>query len=679
VVLHEKASIIQGHWRCFTSCIKYRLMVGDIITVQSVIRRHLAIQARRNQSIAAAKIQSLFRGHAVRSSLAIYHCHASVIQSAFRGFMARISYSLDIIDIVTIQSLARRWLARRIVGKRQSSLLKIQSVTRRWIGYRRVSSLRIHVERERTESNMACKIQACYIGYKTRRAISVRNEKATLIQTAFRGFFARSSFMADRLDIVAVQSLARRWLVRQSMSMQQESAIMLQSIVRQRIATQKVAHLKMMKSLKYRQSHSSTLIQSLWRGHRDRQIAAEHAAARKIQKTWRCFVTHIDFLVQVMSVLSMQACVRRFLAQRSYEKRYQNLVRLQAFFRGNIVRCELRRKNQAAIVIQSAYRSFSERTAFLIEKYAATTIQRVTRGVLTRINIEIEHFAATEIQRVWRGYDQFVEYVYVVFAAIKIQSHMRRCLAKNACESLQLEVWADQSYLKKKASIIQQAYRGYVLRKKMSRAASTIQRAFRDYLALWRANMLSRATIRLQAAFRAQAVRRKRNRSVVNVARKVLRAKKRAMEDPKQRLGCRTSIALTVLETSTSLAEIMDAVKTLESSTRLSINCCEVFTNTSAANILLDLIRACNRSLPHVELVHWILLTLENVGQHDRFLHCFSHCNSAEVFLDKVQMFRDKDGIFCLSISLLRRMIYTDQSVLVSHVLISLDRTLIFT
>lgn len=666
-LLHEKASIIQGHWRCFTLCIKYRLLIGDIITVQSVVRCYLANQSSRNQSIAATKIQSLVRGNVVRDSLEIYHFHASVIQSVVRGFKARISYTINIMDIVIIQSLTRRWLARQIAEERRSSVQKIQNSVRGWIACRLVSDLRIIMERERVKSKMACKIQAFYHGCKTRRTISIDIKGATSIQASFRRFKSRKRFLGDRMNVVVVQSVVRRWLVGRFMLLQTKAVEKIQSIVRRRKACQKVADLKMVQSLVYRQSRAATIIQSAWRGHCGRKLASKHAAARKIQKTWRCFVTHIDFLVQVMSVLSIQASVRRLLAQRSFDKRYQSLVKLQAFSRGSILRWKSREEHHAAVVIQSAYRSNYARRAFHIEKYAATTIQRVVRGFFTRINIDIEHFAAAEIQRVWRGYNQFVEYVYIVFAVIKIQSHMRRCLARNKYERLQLEIWAERSYLGKKASIIQHAYREAVLRRKMFRAAATIQSAFREYLAQWRANMFSRATIRLQAAFRGQAIRRKRSRSVAIVARKVLRAKQRAMKDPTQRLGCRTSSALTVLETSTSLAEIMGAVKTLESSTRLSVKCCEVFTDAQASKILLDLIRACNRSLPHVELVHWILLTLENVGRHDQLLHCFSDCKSAEVFLDKVQMFRDKDGIFCLSVSLLNQIVYNDQTVLVSY------------
>lgn len=262
----------------------------------------------------------------------------------------------------------------------------------------------------------------------------------------------------------------------------------------------------------------------------------------------------------------------------------------------------------------------------------------MTRGFYARLNLEIEHYAATEIQRIWRGFDRNVEYTCMLHSTLKIQSCARRY-------------------------VVEKAYRRLRLNQRMSRAARTIQTCFREYLARWRANMLTRATVRLQAAFRARATRQTRTKAIVSVAHRVHRANKRAQEDPTQSLGCRTSSALAILQASTSLAEIMDAVKTLESATRFSVDCCEVFTNANAAKILLDLIRACNRSLPHVELVHWILLTLENVGQHTTLLTGFADCKSAEVFLDKVQMFRDKDGIFCLSVSLLQRIIFADQGV----------------
>ena len=137
----------------------------------------------------------------------------------------------------------------------------------------------------------------------------------------------------------------------------------------------------------------------------------------------------------------------------------------------------------------------------------------------------------------------------------------------------------------------------------------------------------------------------------------------RALLDPTLRLGYRTSRALEILQTSQSLTKIMDAVKELEASTRLSVVCCQVFTKVNAANILLYLIQSCNRSVPHMELKEHILLTLENVAQYPSLVGSFAHYKYAEVFLDNIQVFRDKDGIFCLAVMLLGRITKADKDV----------------
>jgi hypothetical protein len=58
---------------------------------------------------------------------------------------------------------------------------------------------------------------------------------------------------------------------------------------------------------------------------------------------------------------------------------------------------------------------------------------------------------------------------------------------------------------------------------------------------------------------------------------------------------------LHVLQKSTKLSEIMEAIKKLESSTQLSYSCCKAFADTETPEILYDVIRSCNRSIPHTE------------------------------------------------------------------------------
>ena len=199
----------------------------------------------------------------------------------------------------------------------------------------------------------------------------------------------------------------------------------------------------------------------------------------------------------------------------------------------------------------------------------------------------------------------------------------------------------------------------------MMRSARTIQMAARRFIHKKRVEKLSRSVLCLQTAFRGRWVRRWRPKAVVAAARRIARVNKNA--DPRSRLGNQTRLALKILQTSKSLSEIMHAVKLLEVSTRLSVVCCETFANAGAATILLRFIVGCNRSLPHVELVHCILLVLDNVARHKAFVASFATTLSAEVFLDKLQMYRDKEVIFCLTVSLLNEITRCNPAVMVSH------------
>ena len=63
-----------------------------------------------------------------------------------------------------------------------------------------------------------------------------------------------------------------------------------------------------------------------------------------------------------------------------------------------------------------------------------------------------------------------------------------------------------------------------------------------------------------------------------------------------------------------------------------------------------------------MELKEHILLTLENVAQYPHLVVSFAHYKYAEVFLDNIQVFRDKDGIFCLAVILLDRIARANES-----------------
>lgn len=92
-------------------------------------------------------------------------------------------------------------------------------------------------------------------------------------------------------------------------------------------------------------------------------------------------------------------------------------------------------------------------------------------------------------------------------------------------------------------------------------------------------------------------------------------------------------------------------------STRLSKECCLNVAETGAPTKLYQFIPTCNRSLPHVELLHMILKTLCNVSQHENCFNSVASTVAIDVLLTLLVHFRDKDQIAETAIFLLRRII----------------------
>jgi hypothetical protein len=92
----------------------------------------------------------------------------------------------------------------------------------------------------------------------------------------------------------------------------------------------------------------------------------------------------------------------------------------------------------------------------------------------------------------------------------------------------------------------------------------------------------------------------------------------------------------------------------LEMSTRLSKECCVAFAEHGASVMIYSLIRSCNRSEPHVELVVTALSILINLSRHESTLYSLIEPKEAiEVLLETCQNFRDKQRVFKLGITLL--------------------------
>ena len=681
-VLHISAYTIQNQWR---KLLRYRLLTSSATKIQSVYRsmncRNDFLQSKK----AVLDIQRSWRGFASRQSNQLKSFAATVIQSAWRRYWAYSDYTIykkEQKAATLIQAHARRLAIVRMLSIFNSHA---RTIHRAWLKYKQF----------KLENNAAIRIQAKYrckslrlqfLSFKSaiiaiqqiarvrqaRRVLILKQkhrlheQSAITLQKIWRGFAMQVQFQIDVMDIICVQSISRRYLVRKAFK---------------------------------RNTIAVSVIQRAFRcatARRERTSRKRLLAASAIQRAFRCAAARqeralrklvLDTMV-LESSIKIQSVVRCFLSRTRYYQLKEASVCVQRYWRGSASRHRLSINQRAAIVIQScwrrsfaqnnylldllemksatliqaSFRMYMNRIDYMVVKYSAETIQRFTRGLLSRVDLEVKHFAATEIQKMWRGYRTCTAKT-MVLALIKIQSMFRAVSAKKKVDALRLSRWAEIRNRNKNASVIQISFKKYKLHKERQNAARIIQRAYRFHSELKKIQRAHRGVINLQARFRGGQVRKKRGKRLCELAMKIKEETTRALLDPTLRLGYRTSRALEILQTSQSLTKIMDAVKELEASTRLSVVCCQVFTKVNAANILLYLIQSCNRSVPHMELKEHILLTLENVAQYPSLVGSFAHYKYAEVFLDNIQVFRDKDGIFCLAVMLLGRITKADKDV----------------
>ena len=604
------ARMIQRQWHRHSL---FTLETYHVTMIQAVLRSYLARTHFLKLKKSAIVVQKIARVHHARKVFALEQntrqCEdaAISIQRIWRGFSNQVQFQMDIFDIVCIQSVSRKFLASRAYQRSITSVSTIQRASR-CAAARRERSLRKLVL-DTIVTNSVITIQTMFRSHTMRSKFSTMKDASVVIQRCWQGHATRKCLGKMRRCATSVQSSWRMYQLRSSYLSFLESATKIQSSCRLYSTRSRYLALK----------DAVVVIQRRRRGFAARDsLTKQSRAATMIQKNWRRTIAQNNYLLDLLEMRS-------------------------------------------ATIVQASFRMYMCRMDYMVIKFAAQTIQKYTRGLLSRVDLAVKHFAASEIQRIWRGYCTY-SFKIIRRSTIKVQSVIRMVSAKKKVDELKILYWAEKCYRNRNAVIIQTSYRKYVQRRRRNTAATAIQRTFRFYSQLKRIQRASRGIIALQSLFRATRIRNKRSRKVAQLARRIQEETQRAVQNPTMQLGWRTSRALEILQTSQSLTKIMDAVKELEASTRLSVVCCQVFTSVNASDILLHLIQSCNRSVPHMELKEHILLTLENVAQYPSLVGSFAHYKYAGVFLDNIQVFRDKEGIFCLAVLLLDRIAKANQT-----------------
>jgi hypothetical protein len=193
----------------------------------------------------------------------------------------------------------------------------------------------------------------------------------------------------------------------------------------------------------------------------------------------------------------------------------------------------------------------------------------------------------------------------------------------------------------------------------LHKAAITISKWFCNAcLPLVRVRKMLNGFRRLQGVWQSKAQRTAAPPKLQQMRQRLAVADANARSKPTLTLGKQTKEALHTLQCGKMISHLLKACATLELSTDLSKRCCTDFASASASGILFGLIRSCNRSKPHQELLRHALVIVLNVARHNDLAPQVAAAeHSADVLIDLMQMFRDKKAIFGLASELLCRLI----------------------
>uniref|UniRef100_A0A3Q0T8G1 Assembly factor for spindle microtubules n=1 Tax=Amphilophus citrinellus TaxID=61819 RepID=A0A3Q0T8G1_AMPCI len=499
------------------------------------------------------------------------------------------------------------------------------------------------------------KVVMSYLSFLCARLLDLRNETraARVIQGAWRKYRLKKDLELYKAATV-LQASARMFLCRKRYFLLQGAAVDIQRRYRALLLCR-------VQQNEFRKLKQATIkIQAVFRGFRVRQdLKKKHNAARTIQAQFRMYRTRMAYLAIKCAAIIIQ---ERYRAKRLREQQMQRYkcaaVVIQAAYRGHRARRKIAEMHRAATVIQRKLLAIRDRKQFLAvreavlacqKRYRAVTLARKVhldylsklravvclqaayRGYVVRKQLHIKHVAAIKIQSHFRMYQQRTSYKRLRWASIVLQARYR------ANKTMRAEVHALS--VKKNAAVVLQA--AFPLRHK---AASVIQQAARKFLLLRRQKRVQRGIFKAQALWRGHRSRTLNdNPKVVKLRHRLRQITAGVREEDK--LCNKTSSALDYLLRYKHFSYILEALKNLETATRLSPECCERLVESGATNVIFTLIRCCNRSVPCMDVITFSIQILLNLSKYHKTIEAvYSVENSVETLLDLLQRYREKAG-----------------------------------
>ncbi|XP_020629211.1 abnormal spindle-like microcephaly-associated protein homolog isoform X2 [Orbicella faveolata] len=581
-----------------------------VCRLQATVRRNQVRKRFVRKREAVVTIQQWYRAQVTMKKInEEYHCfrHATIlIQSHFRRHCQRQAYLRVRQTVVLAQSMVRMRRQRTKFLRKRSAAVVIQG---RYRAYMLGKAVR---QRCQLMQWAATRIQSCYRGSKARGKVK-KLKAAILIQTNVRAMIQRRAYCRAKQLVIVLQATARARRCQKNYREFKHATILLQRKVRANFASRK------MREEFLASKHAAVKLQSCYRGWKARCVVCQIRAAILIQRWFRSNV-----------------------AGRRAREEYRNL-------------------KEAAIILQAAYRGHCGRV-IASDVRAARTIQAAVRGFITRKRIERQR--AERLVHL----NKFASAVHHHLNVIRIQRYYRRAramaLAKARMDAVLLIQYWWRSVLERQrftrlrsAVIVLQRATRKKLETKHKRAAK-IQALFRGVMARKLLRKLQESALRIQAFWRGYRVRCEVFSLKVKRARKRIKSANAAATEP-MKLCNRTRSALDFLLQCKNISRIVGALVNLEVVTRLSEVCCQQVVKDGALPVIFKVIKKCNRSLPHLEVIKYSISILFNVGKYPSVYRAvYEEPDAIDTLVELLANFRDKSVIFsktcCLLVLLCR-------------------------
>ncbi|KAF2352655.1 IQ motif EF-hand binding site [Trinorchestia longiramus] len=608
--------------RWYRACVEARRCLSTYVAqksaaviVQSWVR--CVLQRRRFMRLRAATVmlQSVWRMRKCRAEFERYRGSALCIQTHYRNYKIMGEVQKRFLAMKTKATIIQSWyrgvLVRRQIQRLHAAAVIVQKHYRRVLQTRNYKMLKSSVALAREET--------------------LRNSSAVVIQKHVRAFVCRRAYQRCLKSTIVLQSVARCLIMRKRFLAYKNGVMMVQKRLRATQCTrqQRSYYLSMKNAaVVIQRRYRATL---LMRQQKYSYVALKNAAV-VIQAAWRSLCVRRAYVEMRKKRVSAALVIQRHYRCWREQRRVYAVVTLQRYWRGAITSLRLREQfiymRRAAVILQTAWRARAARQLIKREK-AARTIQRYYRKTLERrraVQVVAARLADAAEQQQAR-----------TVAALKIQ-HWWRLKAVLCTGRVHLP----------KVLLLQRWWRRVL---QSRRAHVDRMRAARLIQARWRGHRVRNIPVGTRiSALRLEAPQQRR----LTLVRKRLDEANTRAQDQKC-IGQRTKCAIMYLFKYRDLKRILQAVIALEASTRWSAVCCCSVVEEGTLTHLLRLVNDCNRSLPYVQILTYVLNIFLNLVKCDQTFDSVAQVpDIAEVLVQLMSIYHEKNPLlFSKSCSLL--------------------------